>query len=413
MDLEHVIDSARINFEADIKQRASSKRIKGSRELANLEKDEGVMFLLHALPSSRRKIIPPSSNLVSMNKGSSSSLNGSSTMSGINGSSSLSNRRPSTEVKVITRTPLAVTQQLSKNNLKKSFSPEEVVKVSPESLKNERTLKMLQKLPPSEYFRLWKSSTRYCLNENKSEEEKKKKPFESDDIRGVHMNFRDILIRTYSNFVQIILSPTSTGIKNTINVNVCEELSDAINTLKKDPNCRAVIVSGLGNVFSYGIDLSLLTYKSMEKQRKNAEALSNAIRKLVLTLITCDELALVAAVNGDASGLAVSWLPLFDVVFASDKASFTTPYTKLSMIPEAAARVTFSSSVLLMSEMTLLGKTISASEAKACGLVSSVIWPEKFFEEIIPRLQLTELLSPTGIQIVKKAIKEPIKKKSA
>ena len=44
---------------------------------------------------------------------------------------------------------------------------------------------------------------------------------------------------------------------------------------------------------------------------------------------------LVAAVNGQAVGCGVAILPLCDVVYASDKATFYTPYTQLSQVPEA------------------------------------------------------------------------------
>ena len=41
-------------------------------------------------------------------------------------------------------------------------------------------------------------------------------------------NYKDVLIRTYSSFAQIILSPSTTGLKQSINANVCEELTDAL-----------------------------------------------------------------------------------------------------------------------------------------------------------------------------------------
>ena len=49
---------------------------------------------------------------------------------------------------------------------------------------------------------------------------------------------------------------------------------------------------------------------------------------------------LVAGVNGSAVGLGVTMLPFFDMVFASDKATFYTPYVKLGQIPEAGATLT-------------------------------------------------------------------------
>ena len=55
--------------------------------------------------------------------------------------------------------------------------------------------------------------------------------------------------------------------------------------------------------------------------------MASAVERFVLALSTFPKL-LVAAVNGDASGLGVTLLPLFDIVYANDKAIFNTYYSR-------------------------------------------------------------------------------------
>lgn len=52
---------------------------------------------------------------------------------------------------------------------------------------------------------------------------------------------------------------------------------------------------------------------------------------------------IVAGVNGNAMGLGVTMLPLFDMVIANDKAEFYLPYAKLGQVPEGGATYTFPS----------------------------------------------------------------------
>ena len=137
---------------------------------------------------------------------------------------------------------------------------------------------------------------------------------------------------------------------------------DLLGQCSQDPECKAVLVTGIGGTFSHGLDLSLLAYDgAAEKQRKSAEALASTVRKLVRCLTDYPKV-LVAAVNGFAHGLGVALLPLFDLVFASDKATFSTSYVQLQQIPEAFANHTVFQNTKVCKKLCLMQFQVTHSE---------------------------------------------------
>lgn len=46
---------------------------------------------------------------------------------------------------------------------------------------------------------------------------------------------------------------------------------------------------------------------------------------------------LIAGVHGHTVGIGVTILPLFDIVYATNKASFATPYANIGQVPENGA----------------------------------------------------------------------------
>ena len=152
-----------------------------------------------------------------------------------------------------------------------------------------------------------------------------------------------------------------------------------------------------------------MAYEATEKQRKSAETMANSIKRLVKYILSYPKI-LVAAVNGHAKGLGVMLLSYFDIVYASDKATFSVEtYAKLGQIPEAFPSQRFLSNIHSnLNEMLLLGKEITATEAKEYGLISSVIWPDRFLETIVPRLELLEHMPSFGLRLVQSYTKQRI-----
>lgn len=83
-------------------------------------------------------------------------------------------------------------------------------------------------------------------------------------------------------------------------------------------------------------------------------------------------------------------MALCDIVYASDTATFTTPFMKLGFCAEGCASVVFPAIMGLSkaNEMLLLGKTMTASELERCGLVASVFPFDSFHEEVMKQAEI-------------------------
>lgn len=105
---------------------------------------------------------------------------------------------------------------------------------------------------------------------------------------------------------------------------------------------------------------------------------------------------IVAAVNGPAHGLGAAILPLCDVVWANEKAWFQTPYASYGQTPDACSSFTFPRIMGLASanELLLGGRKLTAQEACLKGLVSQVLWPGTFTQEVLLRVKELVAVDP-------------------
>ncbi|CAH1778830.1 unnamed protein product [Owenia fusiformis] len=220
--------------------------------------------------------------------------------------------------------------------------------------------------------------------------------------------YKDIVVKKCSNYTQIWLF-TQTQTKNALNPKVLQEIRTALHNARFDDS-KLVLLSGSGSVFCSGVDLPYITQAT--DRRSAAKQMVDSLRDFISALIAFPK-PIVAAVNGPAVGLGVGILPLCDIVLASDKASFYTPYSRLNQTPEACASYTLPQVIGLATanEMLLGGRKLTAIEAYQIGLVSQVFWPTSMMQEVIPRVQNMAMCSAKAMECSKLLIRSHQKAK--
>ncbi|XP_058805115.1 uncharacterized protein LOC131672128 [Phymastichus coffea] len=225
---------------------------------------------------------------------------------------------------------------------------------------------------------------------------------------------KEINVRQHGHLAQLILTPSGpvSGIRNAITIPVMNEIREALSILRNDNDCRVVLLTSTGTSFCEGLELSYLQQSNREERKVRAEDMAKAVRDFVRSLAAFNK-PIVAGVQGAAIGLGVTMLPLFDLVIASDKATFSTPYGKLGQIAEGAAVLTLSHSLgsAVTNELLLGGRTLTASEALRAGLVTRVLWPDRFQGELLPSLKVMSEQSAQAMEATKALLRHSLRKK--
>ena len=117
----------------------------------------------------------------------------------------------------------------------------------------------------------------------------------------------------------------------------------------------------------------------------------------------------IAAINGPAAGIGMIMALYCDIRFASEKARFSTAFSRRGLIAEHGVSWILPRIVGLSNAMDLLfsARLIDAREALSMGLVNRVIPEEKFMEEVSDyATMLATQVSPRSVNIMKKQIYE-------
>ncbi|KAK8392901.1 hypothetical protein O3P69_013134 [Scylla paramamosain] len=175
---------------------------------------------------------------------------------------------------------------------------------------------------------------------------------------------------------------------NAITREMYEEWILALKEAADDPNTVITAITGAGNYYCSGNDLSNFTNINPENMHEISKESGALLNRFVSAFIDFPK-PLIGVINGPAIGVSVTVMGLFDAVYATDKSTFNTPFSALGQSPEGCSSYTFPRMMgpSRASEMLLFNKKFTAHEAKEVGLVTEVFPDASFQQEVWPKLQ--------------------------
>lgn len=176
--------------------------------------------------------------------------------------------------------------------------------------------------------------------------------------------------------------------KNAVNMKMYEEIPEALKEAGDDENVVICYVTGAGDYYSSGNDLSNFIKYQTDNPADLAKRSRVILRNFVAAIIDFPK-PLIAGLNGPAIGIAATPLGLFDTVYASDRATLHCPFSALGQSPEGCSSYTFPRIMgqAKASELLLFNKKITANQAFDLGLVTEVFPHDRFHSEVELRLQ--------------------------
>jgi enoyl-CoA hydratase len=187
---------------------------------------------------------------------------------------------------------------------------------------------------------------------------------------------------------------------NALDFGLIAALTDALEALDADPRCRAIVLTGAGDrAFAAGADIGELaaqtpTTLTVDDHFHRWERIKR-IRKPI-----------VAAVRGFALGGGCELAMTCDMIVAGEDAQFGQPEIKLGVMPGAGGtqRLTRAIGKAKAMEMVLTGRTMSAREAEAHGLVTTVVPAEATVPAALDLARRVAAMPPVAVLAAKAAV---------
>lgn len=187
--------------------------------------------------------------------------------------------------------------------------------------------------------------------------------------------------------------------RNALTDQIRDRLASEFRAFAVDETVRCVVITGSEKVFVAGADIRAMANATVgDVVLQSRERLWQPIKDFPKPLI--------AAVNGWALGAGCELAMHADIIIAGESAQFGQPEIKLGIMPGAGGtqRLVRAIGKFMAMNMLLTGVSISASEARAAGLVSEVVPEHRTLDRALELANTIVALPPVAVRKIKEAV---------
>lgn len=158
---------------------------------------------------------------------------------------------------------------------------------------------------------------------------------------------------------------------NAIDATMHHELEDIWVDLMADDEVYVAILTGTGRCFSAGGDLKGMV-ETLETGKQYTDL--HGARRLIMNVLSMEK-PVVAALNGDAIGLAANIALFSDIIICADDAKLGDPHVRIGMVAGDSGAIVWPllAGMSKAKELLLTGDLIDAKKAEGLGIVNHVV----------------------------------------
>lgn len=219
------------------------------------------------------------------------------------------------------------------------------------------------------------------------------------------MNYETILLGKSNGVATITLNRPDK--LNALNHQMSLDLLDVVREVDSDPEVRVVVLTGSGRAFCAGADMQEFLEATQDRGSwlNDFNPAPSHFQNLPFSLHDLSK-PTIAALNGPAVGVGLSFSVACDIRIASEKAKLGAIFTQVGLVPEYGTAYTLPRllGVAKACELVFTSKIVSAEEARAIGLVNQVVPADQLEAVTMEMASRIASLPPRAIQMAKRLL---------